>query len=46
MRETDEDSAIIAFRCPPELDAYAEMAAAAEGITKSDVAWRALIARS
>jgi hypothetical protein len=43
-RKTDEDErgAIISFRASPELIAYAEQAAAAEGISKSDVARRAL----
>jgi hypothetical protein len=39
----DECGAIIAFRCPQDLVAAAESAAAAEGISKSDVARRALM---
>jgi hypothetical protein len=39
----ERDCIVIAFRAPPELAAAAETAAAAEGITRSDIARRALI---
>jgi hypothetical protein len=41
--ESHGQVAIIAFRATPELIATVEAAAAAEGITRSDVARRALI---
>jgi hypothetical protein len=42
-RLTETDIAIIAFRAPADLAAAADQAAAAEGISRSDVARRALI---
>jgi hypothetical protein len=39
----ERDCIIIAFRARPELAAAAERAAAVEGLTRSDIARRALI---
>jgi hypothetical protein len=46
--EMSEDKAVqlqpvIAFRAPPDLHAWADEAAAAEGISRSDIARRALL---
>jgi hypothetical protein len=41
--DESESGGVIAFRCPPALVAAAERAAAAEGLTRSDIARRALI---
>ncbi len=41
--QTDQRGGIIAFRAPADLIASAEAKAAAEGISKSDVARRALM---
>ena len=44
MSDTDEvNSVVVAFRAPRELAAAAEAAGALEGLSRSDVARRALI---
>ena len=43
MNENEEASVLIAFRAPRPLAAAAEAAAAREGLTRSDIARRALI---
>lgn len=42
-RRAEADSSIIAFRAPKDLVAATEAAAVSEGISKSDVARRALL---
>ena len=43
MSESSRNSAIMTYRCAPSLIKAAEAAAAAEGISTSDVARRALL---
>jgi hypothetical protein len=44
MRDDEEtNSVIVAFRCNPALATAAEAAAAAEGLSRSDIARRALL---
>jgi Ribbon-helix-helix protein, copG family len=43
MREREQEFAVLAFRCPPELIESLDQLAAFEGISRSDVARRAAI---
>ena len=42
-RRAEEQCAIIAFRAPPELVAAVDSAAALEGVSRSDIARRAVM---